>query len=279
MANLPEVLRGFCFVFQLQRQYGAGSAGMVKQDRTSFPEPLCARPIALQVAGHGKPCDRLGPRGYNMADGHVMCLRRDAARCVGDGVYVVAVSHRVDGRLRKTHLRPECSNDQLPAAGVLHGLDDTAVLPGVDEGAVDRLLIRKDRLDLLENLAAAFRVDGGENRRDSERPRSLGESGDVVYYQRRLVAVERLQLRWLVIDQENGAVLRRQKRIETNLRERRHHLIPSFEAVSEKQADRIQRLCGRLDRSDDGDKSMWHARPHIKPGIDAGGNSTFDVSS
>jgi hypothetical protein len=73
-----------------------------------------------------------------------MCLRRDAARRVGDRVHVVAVAHRVDGGLRKTHLRPEGSDDKLLAACVLHGLDDTAVLPGVDEGAVDRLLIRKD---------------------------------------------------------------------------------------------------------------------------------------
>src|SRR5471030_3102973 len=98
-----------------------------------------------------------------------MCFRSDPARRVSDGVHVIALAHRVDGGLRKTHLRPECSNDKLLAAGVLHGLDDTAVLPGVDEGAVDGLLIRKDRLDLLENLAAAFRVDGGENRRDSIR--------------------------------------------------------------------------------------------------------------
>ncbi len=219
------------------------------------------------------------PAATSAADGHVMRFRRDAARSVGDGVHVVAVAHRVDGGLRETHLRPECGNDQLLAAGVLHGLDDAAVLPGVDEAAVDGLLIGKDRLDLLENLTAAFRVDGGENRRDSERLRGLGESGDVVDHHRGLVAVDVGQLRWLVIDQENGAILRRQKRVETDLRERRHHLFPSFEAVSEKQADRIQRLCGRLDRSDDCDKSMWHARPHIKPGIDTGGNGTLDVSS
>src|SRR5476649_491060 len=141
------------------------------------------------------------------------------------------------------------------------------------------ILIRKDRLDLLEDLTAAFRGDGGENRRDSVRLCGLGESGDVVDHQRRVVAVDVGQLRWLVIDQENGAILWRQKRVETNLRERRHHLCPSFETVGEKQADRIQRLCGRFDRSDDCDKSVWHPHPHVKPGIDTVGRSTFDVSS
>ena len=159
------------------------------------------------------------------------------------------------------------------------GLDDAAVFPGVDEAAVDGLLIGKDRLDLFENLTAAFRIDGCENRRDSVRLRGLGESGDVVDHQRGVVAVDVCQLRGLVIDQENGAILRRQKSIETDLRERRHHLFPSFEAVSEKLADRIQRLCGRLDRSDDCDKSMWHARPHIKPSIDTVGHGALDVSS
>ena len=36
---------------------------------------------------------------------------------------------------------------------------------------------------------AAFRVDSGEDRRDSVRPRGLGESGDVVDHHRGLVAV------------------------------------------------------------------------------------------
>src|ERR1700752_4515778 len=82
-----------------------------------------------------------------------------------------------------------------------------------------------------------------------------------------------------MIDQENDAILRRQKSLETNLRKRLHDLCTSSQAVSEKQADRIQRLCGRLDRSDDGGESVWHARPHIKPGIDTGGRRPLDVSS
>src|SRR4029453_1828581 len=43
-------------------------------------------------------------------------------------------------------------------------------------------------------------------------------------------------------------------------------------ALREKQADRIQRLCGRLECSDACDKSMWHARPHIKPSINTVGH-------
>src|SRR5260370_42330393 len=65
----------------------------------------------------------------------------------------------------------------------------------------------------------------------------------------------------------------------TDFQERLHDLFPSAEAVSEKHADRIQRLCGRLECSDACDKSMWHARPHIKPSIDTVGHGALDVSS
>jgi hypothetical protein len=116
---------------------------------------------------------------------------------------------------------------KLLAACRLRCLDGTAVLPGVDEGAVDGLLISKDHLDLLENLTAAFRVDCAENRRDSLRPHSLGESCNVVDQDRGLVAVDVCQLSGLVIDQENGAILRRQKRVQTDLGERVHDLWPS----------------------------------------------------
>jgi hypothetical protein len=52
----------------------------------------------------------------------------------------------------------------------------------------------------------------------------------------------------------------------------------SLQPLSEKCADRTQRLCGRLNGSDACDKSMWHACPHVKPRIDTGSNGTFDVS-
>lgn len=92
------------------------------------------------------------------------------------------------------------------------------------------------------------------------------------------MAVHVCQLRGLVVDQENGAILWREESVETDFREGLHDLFLSSQAVSEKHADRIQRLCGRLDRSDDCGKSVWHAHPHIKPSIDAGGNGTLDVS-
>src|SRR5258706_11513271 len=82
---------------------------MIEQDLSDFPEPLCARPIALKFPGHAKPCDRLGPRGDETANCYVMCFRRDAARSVGNHIDVVAVAHRMDRWLCKTHRRPSAA--------------------------------------------------------------------------------------------------------------------------------------------------------------------------
>ena len=99
------------------------------------------------------------------------------------------------------------------------------MLPGVYERGVDGLLIGKDRLDLLEHLTPAFRVDCCENRRDTVRLRSLRESCDVVDHHRGLVTGYVCQLRWLVIDQEeNDAIFRCQKSVEADFRERLHDL-------------------------------------------------------
>src|SRR5260370_9613513 len=119
----------------------------------------------------------------------VSAPRRNAARSVGDDVHIIAFAHRVDSGHRKTYLRPECCNDKFLAARLLDCLDDTAVLPRIDEGAVDRLLIRKYRLDLLENLTAAFRADCCENRRHAVRLCRFCESCDVVDHHCRQVTV------------------------------------------------------------------------------------------
>ena len=144
-------------------------------------------------------------------------------RCVGDQDGHRGVLGSVDPRSEKAFRQAK-----LLAACRLRCLDDTAFLPGVDEGAVDGLLISKDRLDLLENLTAAFRVDCGENRRDSVRPRSLGESCDVVDQDGGLVAVDVCQLSGAGDRSgERRQFSGRQKRVQTDLGERVHDLWPS----------------------------------------------------
>jgi hypothetical protein len=71
----------------------------------------------------------------------------------------------------------------------------------------------------LKNLDPALRIDRGENRRDSVRLRGLRERRGVVDHHRGLVTVYVGQLRWLVIDQEEDAIFRRQKPVEADFRE------------------------------------------------------------
>src|SRR5690242_13331679 len=133
----------------------------------------------------------------------------------------------MDGGHGKTHLRPECGDDEFLAARLLHRLNDAAVLPGVDEGAVNRVLIRKDRLELLEQCAAALLIDGAKNRWNAKRLRGLREPRDIVDHECGIVTVDVCQLERLVVDQEKDAILRCHKSVEADLRERLHHVILS----------------------------------------------------
>jgi len=114
----------------------------------------------------------------------------------------------VDGWHGKTHLRPECRDDEFLPASFIHCFDNAAVFPRVDECAVNRLLIRKDSLELLEKQAAAILIDCGENRGDAERLRSFRERCDVVDDDCGIVTVYVCQLKWLVVDQEKDRILR-----------------------------------------------------------------------
>src|SRR5579864_5520990 len=124
---------------------------MVDKKLSDFSKALCARPITLKFSRHPKPCNGLSSGRHHAADCHIVCFRSDAARGVGDDVHVVAVTHRMDSRHCKAHLCPERSDYEFLPASLLHSLNNPAVLPGVDESAVNRLLIRKNCLDLLEN--------------------------------------------------------------------------------------------------------------------------------
>src|SRR5579864_545129 len=124
---------------------------MVDKKLSDFSKALCARPITLKFARHTEPGNGLSSRSHHAPDCHIVCLRRDAAGGIGDDVHVVAVTHRMDSGHRKTHLCPERGHDELLPARLLHSLDDPLVLPAVDKSTVNRLLVRKNCLDLFEN--------------------------------------------------------------------------------------------------------------------------------
>src|SRR5262249_28907423 len=98
----------------------------------------------------------------------------------------------------------------LPAAGCLHEVHNLLVLPRVDVGPIDGLLIRKYVLTTLYGFSSASFEHGGQNDRNLEGFGELGEANHVIDDHRRLVTVKVCELKGLVIDEDNDAVLGRQ---------------------------------------------------------------------
>src|SRR5438105_6518123 len=113
-----------------------------------------ARPVALQLRTKDRPSDWYAASRYHALDRHLVRFDAHAARCVGDDIDLVAFASRLDRRHGEADLGPQCGHHDLLASGLLDPLDDALVLPGVDESAVDRLLLREDILQLLEQAAA-----------------------------------------------------------------------------------------------------------------------------
>src|SRR5882757_6483542 len=141
---------------------------MLQEDAAKGLRRFLARPVALPFGGNGKPRDRGYPGLYHATHGHLMRFEADAARCVGDGVDIPAFARRLDRRHGEANLGPERREDQLLAASLFHHVDDILVLPRIDEGAVDRLLLWEDILKLLDDVAAALLEHRRQNRGNTE---------------------------------------------------------------------------------------------------------------
>src|SRR5712691_994571 len=83
----------------------------------------------------------------------------------------------------------------------------TRFLPSVDEAAIDRPLIWKDVLNVLDQQPAAFFQNRGQDGRYPEQFGGLGEPDDIVDDQCRLMTVQIGELERLMIDQQQHAVL------------------------------------------------------------------------
>jgi hypothetical protein len=96
-------------------------------------------------------------------------------------------------------------------AGLLHGVNESFVVPRVHRGPFDRVLLRENDSDLRPEVSAeAFRFNSGENHREIENPRSLGQGNGVVDDLLAIkIAGAKKHLR-LMIYQRNQAVVGRQ---------------------------------------------------------------------
>src|SRR5882762_4268181 len=135
-----------------------------------------------------------------------MRLNARRTRGVGHEIYIVSFIKRMDNRECKAHLGPQSRKHDLLAAGVLHPPNAALVLPRIDEGPVNRRLLREYVLNLLENVAAAILDDRRKERWDLECLRCLRESDRIVDHQSNINVLYRRRLKGLMIDQHQGAI-------------------------------------------------------------------------
>jgi len=69
----------------------------------------------------------------------------EGARGVDCDVGVVAIADGRDRRERRAHFEGDSGDDEFARAGGLDGVADALVVPGVDRGAVDDLILVDDR--------------------------------------------------------------------------------------------------------------------------------------
>ncbi len=127
-------------------------------------------PVAMQLAGHTEPAHQLRPRCLHARPGRVTRHLIEGARGVGDNEYVKALLNGGQGGEGHTDFGHHAGNDQLLAAGLLDGVDEILVVPGVDiAGARDVRRIGEQLLQFRHQWAVgAVLKAGGQNRGELE---------------------------------------------------------------------------------------------------------------
>src|SRR5882762_2303081 len=125
---------------------------------------------------------------------------------------------------RQAHLRPECGDNELLATRFLDRVDNSSVLPSIDESAINGFLIWEDVLNGLENQAATLLVHRRQDGRNVECFRGLRKGRDIVDDHRWFVAVDVRELERLVVNQHKNAVIRSKKCFETYFGELLHYV-------------------------------------------------------
>ena len=193
------------------------TTAVLEEDAGESGGGFLSRPVTLPFSGDRQPCDRHRPGLDHASHGQVVGLRADATRGVGDNEDVIAFTERLNRWHREADLCPECGENELLATALLHGIGDLRILPGIDEGAVDRLLIGENVLKPFDEIAAAFFDHRGEDRWDIEYLRGFGKANDIVDDHCRLVAVQVGELIGLMVDQHEDAVFGAEEGIEAGL--------------------------------------------------------------
>src|SRR4029077_14399954 len=123
-----------------------------------------------------------------------------------------------------------CENKPFPTR-LLYGFNNSLVLPGVDIRAVDGLMVWKDVLNAFEDPTASFFVHCCQDRGDAVRLCRHGKTNGIVDHHRWFVTVDIRELERLVINHHNHAIVRREKRIESDSRKCLHDAVLFSEEI------------------------------------------------
>ena len=171
---------------------------------------LALRPVALpfEECRDRREANRAGlhhPRQRGFLRGG----RRRAAAVIDHVDRVARVEHR-QRRPGDAHFGPQSGENDVLATGGLDCLPEACVVPGVHAAALHDRLTWEDVEQLWPDVTAErFGLNCGEHGRHLEFLRNLGHQRNVVDQQRALDAGDAEQHLRLMVDEHEGAVLRR----------------------------------------------------------------------
>jgi hypothetical protein len=143
-------------------------------------------------------------------DTRAMGVLAGATNRVDDRIDVVALPQRVEGREGHADFGPESAQDQLAPPGGAHRGEEIGVLPRVGRRPINRRVVLEQfgELGHCRLSASGCDVDRGMNDRHVEGLRGLHGRDDVLEQQVTVHRSDSGELRRLVVDHEEGGVVR-----------------------------------------------------------------------
>src|SRR6266478_1838491 len=172
------------------------------------------RPIALKLCLENHPGDRNGASLDHPLNRHLVGFEADAAGSVSNDVNLVTVAQILDGGHREAYLSPQRSHNNFLPACLPNPVQDAGILPGVDERAVNRLLVWKNILKRLEKVTTLAFEHRRKQRRHAEDLRRFGEAYNVVDDRLCVMTAKAGELECLMVNQEQRAVVGREQGLE-----------------------------------------------------------------
>ena len=138
-------------------------------------------PVALPLEHRGKSGDGLCAGLDNPAHRVVVSQLADVATAILGDINLIAIVDHLNGWQSDTGLGLQASEHDFLPAGFFDCRNEVLVVPRIHRGALDGLLIGKDRFELRPHVPAeALRLDGSQHNRHFEDARCLTKGDGVV---------------------------------------------------------------------------------------------------